>query len=94
MIKLSKCCSIYTKAIELWQSKTTAYKKIWENFCLHLIAEYENLLAEGGGTKLGQEGYETEFNTTEDTMENSSITESIVRYTEYATTSKGKVKAL
>ena len=64
MIKLSKCGGLYTKAIERWQIKTKEYKKIWANFRQHLIAEYEELLAEGGGTKLCQEVYGTALNAT------------------------------
>ena len=62
MIKQTKCVGLYTKTTEPWQSKTKEDKKIWENFCQHLISEYEKLLTEGGGTILGQEGYGTEFN--------------------------------
>ena len=43
---------------------------------------------------LGKEGYGTEFNATESTMDGSSITESIVRYAERATAAEGKVQAL
>ena len=43
---------------------------------------------------LGQEGYGTAFNATEATMEESSITESIVCYAERATSAEGKVQAL
>ena len=85
MIKLSKCGGLYTKAIEWWQINTKEYKKVWENSCQNLIAEYEKLLAEGGGTTLGQERYVMELNTTEATMDESSITESIVCYADRAT---------
>ena len=54
MNKFSKCGGLYTQAIEQWQSKTKEDKKIWENFRQDLIAEYEKLLAEGGGTILCQ----------------------------------------
>ena len=56
MIKLSKCGGLYTKAIERWQIKTKEDKKIRSNLRENLIAEYEKLLSEGGGTTLGQEG--------------------------------------
>ena len=69
MIKLSKCGGLYTKSIERWQSKTKIDKKIWRNFRQHLIVEYENLLAEGVGTTLGQEVFGTSFNATEATMD-------------------------
>ena len=78
MIKLSKCGGLYTKAVEWWKRKTTAYKNIWANFRQHLIAEYEKLLAKGVITTFAQEGYGTIFNATEGTTDNSSITESIV----------------
>ena len=94
MIKLSKCGGLYTKAIERWQIKAKENKKIWANFCQHLITEYENLLVEGGGTTLGQEGYGTVFNATESTMEESSINESIFCYAERATSAEGNVQAL
>ena len=70
------------------------YKKIWSNFRQHLITEYENLLAEVGVTTLGQEGYRTVFNATEATMDEFSITESIVRYAERAKALDVKVQAL
>ena len=85
MIKLSKCGGLYTKAIERWQSKTKEDKNIWANLRQHLIAEYEKLLEEGGCMTLCQEGYGTAFNYTEATMEEYSITESIVRYAERTT---------
>ena len=59
MNKLSKCVGPYTNSIERWQSKTKEDKKIGANFRQNLIAEYDNLLEEGGGTTLGQEGYAT-----------------------------------
>ena len=61
-IKLSKCRGLYTKAMERWQAKTKDDKKLWANFRTHYITEYEKLLAEGGGTTLGQDGYGGAFN--------------------------------
>ena len=74
MIKLSKCDILYNKAIERLQNKTKEDKKIQANLRQHLIEENENLLEEGGGTTLGQEGYGTTFNATEATMEEFSST--------------------
>ena len=54
IIRLSKCGGLYTKAIERRKRKTKEDKKIWENFFQHLIAEYEKLVSEGGGTNLAQ----------------------------------------
>ena len=54
IIKLSKCGGIYNKAIERWHIKTKQDKNIWANFRQNLISEYEKLLSEGGGTKIGQ----------------------------------------
>ena len=94
MIKLFKCGGPYNKAIERWKRKTKEDKNIWAKFRQHLIAEYENLLAEGGGTTIGQEGYGTELNVTEATMDELSITKSVVCYSERATTAEGKVQGL
>ena len=91
MIKISKCGGIYTMAIDRYQSNTKEYKNIWGKFCQKLIAEYENLLAEELGTTLCREGYGTAFNATEATMDESSITLSIVCYAERAKESEGKV---
>ena len=93
-IKLSKCGGLYTKAMEHWHTKDSDDKKVWANFRQHYIAEYKQLLAGGGGTTLGQEGYGGAFNATETTMDESSLTESIVRYTERATVVEGKVADL
>ena len=82
MIKISKYGGLYTKAIYQWQINTIEDKNIWANLRQHLIAEYEKLLEEGGCMTLCQEGYGTAFNYTEATMEEYSITESIVRYAE------------
>ena len=68
MIKLSMCGGLYTKDIERLHRKTKADKNIWAIFCQNLISEYEKLLAEGGGTTLGQEGYRAGLNSTEATM--------------------------
>ena len=46
---------VYTKAMERWQAKPAPDKKVWAHFRKHYITEYEKLLAEGGGTTLGQE---------------------------------------
>ena len=54
IIKLSKCGGLYTKSIERWQIKTKEDNNIWTNFRQHLIAEYDNLLAEGLFNTLGQ----------------------------------------
>ena len=94
MIKLFKCGGLYTQSIERWHSKITTDKNIWETLRQHLISEYENLVAEGGGKTLGQEGYEAAFNVIESTMDDSSITESIVRYAEHATAAEGKLQGL
>ena len=94
MIKLSKCGGLYTKAIESWKSNTKQDKNIRGNFFQHLNAEYENLLAEGRGTTLGQEGYGAAFNAIEATMDESSIKESIFRCAERATVAEGNVQAL
>ena len=91
-IKLSKCGGLYTKAMERWQAKALDDKKLWANFRTHYITEYEKLLAEGGGTTLGQEGYGGAFNATE--TDNTSLTESIVRYAERTTAAESKVSEL
>ena len=93
-IKLSKCGGLYTKAMERWQAKLACDKKVWANFRQHYIKEYEELLAEGGGTTLGQDGYGGAFNVTEATTEDSSLTESIVQHAEQATAAEGEVTDL
>ena len=59
-----------------------------------LNTDYEKILYKGGGTTLGQEGYEMTFNDTEVTTYNSLITEYIVRYAERKTPAEGKLQAL
>jgi hypothetical protein len=94
-IKLSKCGGLYTKAMERWQAKNDAVKRVWANFRQHYITEYEKLLAEGGGTTLGQDGYGGAFNATAETItDDTSLTESIVRYAERASAAEGKVSEL
>ena len=94
VIKPSKCGGLYTNPIDRCQKNIKTDKKIWENICQHLISELENVLAEGGGTTLFQEGCGTAFNATEATMEKSTITKSIFCYTEWATVVEGKVQLL
>jgi hypothetical protein len=93
-IKLSKCGGLYSKAMERWQAKDNAIQRVWANFRQHYITEYEKLLAEGGGTTLGQDGYGGAFHATESTTDDASLTESIVRYAERATAAEGKVTEL
>jgi hypothetical protein len=93
-IKLSKCGGLYSKAMERWQAKDNAIQRVWANFRQHYITEYEKLLAEGGGTTLGQDGYGGAFHATESTTDDTSLTESIVRYAERATAAEGKVTEL
>ena len=94
MIRLSSYGGPYTKAIENWQSKTKEDKSIWGKLRQNLIAEYGKLLAEGGGTTLGQERYGTAFNSTEYIMDKSFITESIFCYAEHGTAEEGKLQTL
>ena len=68
--------------MERWQAKPADDKKVWANFRQHYITEYEKLLAEGGGTTLGQDGYGGAFNATDTEQDDSTLTESIVRYAE------------
>ena len=78
--------------MERWQAKAQDDKKLWANFRTHYITEYEKLLAESGGTTLGQEGYGGAFNATE--TNEASLTESIVRYAEKTTAAESKVSEL
>ena len=55
MIKLSKCCGLYNKYIEMAE-KDQRRQEDMGNLCQHLIKEYEKMLEEGGGTNLSQEG--------------------------------------
>ena len=93
-IKLSKCGGLYTKAMERWQAKEQDDKKLWANFRTHYITEYEKLLAEGSGTTLAQDGYGGAFHATETTADETSLTESIVRYAERTTAAESKVSEL
>jgi len=93
-IKLAKCGGLYTKAMERWQAMPGPNKKVWANFRKHYITEYEKLLAEGGGTTLGQEGYGGTFYMADTMDDDTSITESIVKYAERATMAESKVSNL
>ena len=93
-IKLAKCGGLYTKAMERWQAMPGPNKKVWANFRKHYITEYEKLLAEGGGTTLGQEGYGGAFHMADVMDDDTSITESIVKYAERATMAESKVSNL
>ena len=92
-IKLSKCGGLYTKAMERWQEKDNTKKKMWENFRTHYITEYKKLLAEGGGTTLAQVRYGGAFNAT-DAGEDTSLTDSLVRYAERTMAAESKVSNL
>ena len=55
-----------------------------------MIEEYENLLQEGGGTTLGQEGYRGAFNATED-IDDALLAKIIVQYAERTSAAESKV---
>ena len=85
---------IYSKAIARWNSKATTNCIVWENFFNQMIEEYEKLLAKVGGMTLSQEGYGTEFHTTEENNDNASLVEIIVEYAERETVAKIKMSKL
>jgi len=67
---------------------------VWANFRKYYITEYEKLLAEGGRTTLGQEGYGGAFHMADTLEDESSLTESIVKYAERATAAERKIPNL
>ena len=67
---------------------------MWANFRKYYITEYEKLLAEGGRTTLGQEGYGGAFHMADTLEDESSLTESIVKYAERATAAERKIPNL
>ena len=69
-------------------------QNVWANFRKHYITEYEKLLAEGGGTTLGQEGYGGAFQMVNTLEDDASLTETIVKYAEMATMAESKVSNL
>ena len=92
MIKINKT-GIYSKALECWNAKDAADIIIWANFITYMIEEYEKLLRKGGGTTLGQEGYDGAFNAPEDIV-NALLVENIVQYAEHTSTVESKVSEL
>ena len=59
LIKLSKTGGIYSNATKRWNLKNRTICQQWIEFKTHFIAEYKKMLAENGGTTMGQEGYGT-----------------------------------
>jgi len=80
--------------MERWQATPAPDKKVWANFRKHYITEYETLLAEGGGTTLGQEGCGGAFHMADTLEDDASITESIVKYAERVIMAESKVSNL
>ena len=57
LINLSKIGGLYVNATERWNLKDRTIRQQWMEFKTHFIAKYEKMLAENGGTAMGQEGY-------------------------------------
>jgi len=92
LIKINGTGGLYSRAVGRWNAKLLADRSSWTGFRTHMIAEYEKLVAEGGGTVMSAEGYGTAFHATE--AEDSALTESLTRYAERATTSEGDIGEL
>ena len=94
LIKISKKWGLYENATERWNLKDRTIRQQWMDFKTHFIDEYEKMLAENGGTTMGQEGYGTggAYSVIDD--DGSSLAESIVQYSERDTQAEGKVNKL
>ena len=55
---------MYAKGIEKWQKIPLQDRIKWADFLAHMVKDYEQQLAETGGTTLGQEGYGKALRTT------------------------------
>ena len=93
LIKLSKTGGLYAKAVERWGQKDLHIRQSWREFKKHFIEEYEKMLAAGGGTTLGNEGYGGAYNAVEQD-DATSLAESIVQYAERTSAAEGKVSDL
>ena len=94
LIKLSKTGGLYAKATEIWNQKDLQELQQWMEFKTHYIEEYEKMLAANGGNTMGQEGYGNAgaYQAVEDY--GSLLTQSIVQYSERATTAEAQVSDL
>ena len=96
LIKLAGT-GLYSKAIERWSAKTINDRKVWANFRVHMVNEYERMLAEGTGPTVAQEGWGGAFNAVQEQAgedDNVSLLESITQYAERATAAESDVSTL
>ena len=76
---------LYGKPIERWNERTAGDRQLWSTFCPAMVAEYERMLREGGGSTVGQEGYGTDFMAAGQEGEEGdeiSLVESVIQYAE------------
>mgnify|MGYP000441937942 FL=1 len=88
---------LYGKPIERWNERTAEDRKSWAVFWPAMVAEYERMLREGGGSTVGQEGYGTAFMAT--AQENNegddiSLVESVIQYAERTSEAEAKMSAM
>ena len=95
MIKLSKTGGMYAKGMARWRKRDTTEKKKWMDYVKFMVAEYERLQHEMGGTTLGQEGYRGAYMETEEQDDDgSSLAASVVEYAEKASRTDTRVSDL
>ena len=56
LIKLSETGGFYMKALEKWNGRLVADRRMWVTFRTVMVSEYKRMLAEGAGTTIQQEG--------------------------------------
>ena len=79
---------MYAKGIDKWQKRPTQDRRKWAELSYHMIEYYERQFTDMVGTTMGQEGYGTSMNATEDLADGDSLTEAVTKYAERATQAK------
>ena len=88
---------LYGKPIERWNERTAGDRNSWAVFRPAMVAEYERMLREGGGSTISQEGYGTAFMATGhegDDGDEISLVESVIQYAERTSVAEAKMTAM
>ena len=94
LIKLLETGGFYTKALEKWNGRFAADRRKWATFRTVMVGVYKRMLAEGSGTTIHQEGYGTAFHAEHTMNDEETLTETIVRYAEWASQAESRVSDL
>jgi len=87
--KLRACGPLYGRALSVWNSKDSDYRKVWANFRATIEEQYVEMLARRGDTTLAEDGYAAYNAMAEE--DNAALSENLVQYAERSARAEARV---